>query len=1193
MGIVNGQPVDENYTNPAFVDANEDDGTLAKMFLDDQDPSLVSGDRVDNTQRELNAFSSFVGKVLNTVKNILPTWATSEGFLSTDSLYARTDKLSSKFPSATGHAHNPATAGDGGEIQASYLGGVKLRALIQQGVNIIGATGVSSDISLQFTLKNPSSNQTTKGVPINTPYNMVALRQASGANQGDSFYDGSGNLVYGRITFAAGVWTLSFYVLISGTETAYSFASPTDISFYYQEIFNPLTEGPVYDPAFFIPSENTTADVIDASATQSGKVNTTTQQFAGNKEFLGDTKLTGKLLAGLQSNNQSGTNVTLTVPLAPIVLLTNAGLVSIANITPPLAGQVAVLINKTGGDVLLNNANASAGDIITGTGANFTIKNNACVAIAYDFTNSRWHITGAAAQIVAQAFGTTPNANGFTYDVTTGAFQLQPADATNAGGINILSQEIMGEKRFIRGIAFQVGIDSSTTGSGQTIDGGTVGVLKVTNAGLTSVALINRLNDTAKLLVLINTTGAAIQILNLTGTETGLAKQIRTGTNGDLTLNSGASIILVYDEDSDKWQVIGGTGSGSGSGSVNFISNGDAESSPTSPFIPYADAAASRPVDGTGGSPSVTTSTTTTNPLSGTRSILLTKPAGNLQGQGWSAPLTTDIASKAKMLRVKMKYILNSGTFVAGQNVPTPSDSDVIMYIYDITNSRLIEPSNIRLLSNSSTISDEYQAEFQTSPDSINYRLIAHIATTTASAFELKVEVEAAPNQYIFGAPLSDEQLFTPPTSQGLGTLTGVELYQTRVGDKLRVRGKVVLGTTTAVEARIGLPAGLSIKSGVAKWNAGTFARGGTGATSNKGGFMLGVGGNSYINFSSTDVIGGGSVDPNNIAVGTAVGNSGETLLIEFEVPIQGWSSSVQMSDSADTRVLALRARRTAGATAIANSTEVQLNYDIVSNDTHGAYNSVTGVYTVLTAGFLAVAAKINYAPAAGASGFRGLLLKKNGTTIQQDRREPFGAGNTVTPQVFDLSYYNAGDTITLFALQNSGASVNLSSDGNATIEQEFSIHRLSGPAAIAASEKVTMAVTSTNGPAMTAGVHTTIICNTKRYDSHNIYNTSTGEFRLPRAGVAELKARFLTANLAAGTTQYYAEIRVMKNGSPYKVISGRYNVGAGTTTYTYGEGACDIEGTTADVWRVELYHPLATNVVSDATQNFIDLVMK
>lgn len=45
--------------------------------------------------------------------------------------------------------------------------------------------------------------------------------------------DGSGNEVYGRLTEASGVYTVSYFTLVAGTETAYSFGSSTAIDIYF------------------------------------------------------------------------------------------------------------------------------------------------------------------------------------------------------------------------------------------------------------------------------------------------------------------------------------------------------------------------------------------------------------------------------------------------------------------------------------------------------------------------------------------------------------------------------------------------------------------------------------------------------------------------------------------------------------------------------------------------------------------------------------------------------------------------------------------------------------------------------------------------------------------------------------------------------------------------------------------------
>jgi hypothetical protein len=50
--------------------------------------------------------------------------------------------------------------------------------------------------------------------------------------------DASGNEVYGKITEAAGVYTLSYFSLIGGVETAYTFSSTINIDFYFAYRFD-------------------------------------------------------------------------------------------------------------------------------------------------------------------------------------------------------------------------------------------------------------------------------------------------------------------------------------------------------------------------------------------------------------------------------------------------------------------------------------------------------------------------------------------------------------------------------------------------------------------------------------------------------------------------------------------------------------------------------------------------------------------------------------------------------------------------------------------------------------------------------------------------------------------------------------------------------------------------------------------
>ena len=267
MGVIDGQAVSAAVTNPAFLDANGDDTATGKISFADVDP--VSGATVTNVQREVNSLDSFTGRASGSAHNATPGWVNNDVGTSGDNLEQRSDALTAKFNSSTGHKHTGA-AGDAPPITGADLASVPYRGYVQQGIDQVGVTGTSTDISTDMIGYSPSAGPTSLGVVVNAPQNQIVLRHATGASEGDAFYDGSGNLVYGRLTESTGVWTLSYYVNLSGTETAYTFSS-SDVRWYFQQIFNPMINPPVYSEFAIIPSDNTTADVITATTALQGK----------------------------------------------------------------------------------------------------------------------------------------------------------------------------------------------------------------------------------------------------------------------------------------------------------------------------------------------------------------------------------------------------------------------------------------------------------------------------------------------------------------------------------------------------------------------------------------------------------------------------------------------------------------------------------------------------------------------------------------------------------------------------------------------------------------------------------------------------------------------------------------------------------------------------------------------------------
>ncbi len=159
-------------------------------------------------------------------------------------------------------------------------------------------------------------------------------------------------------------------------------------------------------------------------------------------------------------------------------------------------------------------------------------------------------------------------------------------------------------------------------------------------------------------------------------------------------------------------------------GLLNYIKNGHGEISSTG-WAAYADAAGTTPVDCTGGSPSETLTQTTSTPLIGAGSLLLTKGATNRQGDGASYACTIDSAYKSLPITISM--LTNStGSYAS---------NDVKIYVYDVTNATIITPNAVNITSGLY----QYQSYF-TASTSTSYRLCVHTATTNASAYTLYMD---------------------------------------------------------------------------------------------------------------------------------------------------------------------------------------------------------------------------------------------------------------------------------------------------------------------------------------------------------------------------------------------------------------------------------------------------------------------
>lgn len=162
---------------------------------------------------------------------------------------------------------------------------------------------------------------------------------------------------------------------------------------------------------------------------------------------------------------------------------------------------------------------------------------------------------------------------------------------------------------------------------------------------------------------------------------------------------------------------------------TNYITNYGAETD-TSGWVTFADAAATDPTDGTGGTPNITWTRTTSSPISGSASFLLTKDAANRQGEGVSYDFTIDSKYKAKLFNIVLRF--NSNVAL--------NEGDLRIWIYNKDAGKLIQPTVYKLPATAGGETVEVTSTFQTTADDDDYRVIIYISSTSTTAWSIKFD---------------------------------------------------------------------------------------------------------------------------------------------------------------------------------------------------------------------------------------------------------------------------------------------------------------------------------------------------------------------------------------------------------------------------------------------------------------------
>ena len=275
MSVSDGQPVSASVTNAAYISRLTDSDTIAKVTLANLD--VESGATITNTQRLINEVADVQGNTGEgdaTAKDYSSNNVVANG----DDRKVAIGKLDATFDTTTGHDHDGVNSK---AIDSTDLANFNEFFAQWETLEVDNATGTSYVVTTEFAGKTPGGDASTKGVITSSPDNRVEIREK---DSGLIIENLLGEKVFARVTEAASVWTLSFFTITAGSETAHNL-SLQDIRIYFREVFDSGDRPTIPADIGAIGSTDLTADIVDATPTQAGKVNTVAQSFGGVKTF--------------------------------------------------------------------------------------------------------------------------------------------------------------------------------------------------------------------------------------------------------------------------------------------------------------------------------------------------------------------------------------------------------------------------------------------------------------------------------------------------------------------------------------------------------------------------------------------------------------------------------------------------------------------------------------------------------------------------------------------------------------------------------------------------------------------------------------------------------------------------------------------------------------------------------------------
>lgn len=541
-------------------------------------------------------------------------------------------------------------------------------------------------------------------------------------------------------------------------------------------------------------------------------------------------------------------------------------------------------------------------------------------------------------------------------------------------------------------------------------------------------------------------------------------------------------------------------------------------------FAGYNDGAVEVPIDGDGGfipgTLAINISTDLNDKLRGNASLCIEKPAGSFQGQGFAMPFTIDPIDQGKSIKFECDF----------RNTVNFAEGDLGLYFYDIDNSRLIYPSNIIFPDSGQVVGQTFRADFPASIDSTNYRVIFHIKTTNALAWDFCFD-------HLFIGPFKNSSNTTGFDSEWEddtcdGSFTSNTTYFCkfrRDGSDAIIQYKAQYSgvPAPAVALQFNLPSkipGVDVSKLLFDVNqvADVFSSGfhldNGSARFGVNALWSGINNNFTVVFDDTVATGTrrSSVTPSN-PFGIV---SGDETILTVRVPVLGWGNGVKANEIISGAPQVARLDRANAITLPDNSFQkLTFTSGDVTRDTFNGYDAGLDAVVIRESGDYDMNCFMSLIdnPFVG----RNLIVRflKNGSPF------PFGtdventsAGNTYTVKNTIIAEpLVAGDIIELEGYQNDtfGATSEDTVSYGFTLAKRNDLNSRLNPD----DTPVVLRASSDSGQAIAASpTNTDLIHEDIERDSHGIYNPLTGETTISKPGDYLGVVSFENVSVAWGT---------------------------------------------------------------------------